>query len=169
MTHTQACDVATEHAQNWRRRWPGHCQHCGARGQIEFDQAHPYGATTATETLAEDCPQCLQAGRCPRCGKEAMRQGLLSSYSISGAVGGEVTESFEYVQADAQTCLACHWDGKPGDVAPYDPKSEPQCCEAAVCGICGKPIDTAEICADCAGDDGIDPKDRANWSGWRTL
>lgn len=54
-------------ASAWRLRWPNYCRACGGWGGASFQQGHPYGATTAYETLFDPC-DAKDATVCHRCG-----------------------------------------------------------------------------------------------------
>ena len=53
----------------WKARWPNHCPKCLGYGGHSFQQGHPYGSTTAYETLW-DCCECIDNAKCPRCGHQ---------------------------------------------------------------------------------------------------
>ncbi len=70
--HTPECRQKQKNSQDireaWQAQWPRACHTCEAMGYFESSQSHPYGSTTATEYFDEWCPDCLEAGVCPRCG-----------------------------------------------------------------------------------------------------
>ena len=59
--------IAARNAE-WTRQWPKHCNKCGGWGVFTYEQGHPYGMTTAYETMTDPC-DCTADGRCARCGK----------------------------------------------------------------------------------------------------
>jgi hypothetical protein len=46
------------------------CDRCGGTGWITVYDWVPYGDTNVRMETAEDCPECLGRGICPRCGEE---------------------------------------------------------------------------------------------------
>lgn len=95
-THTPEClqkQSESPHKRNvWQSQWPFFCHTCEAVGYREESQSHPYGSTTATEYFDEWCPDCLDAGLCPRCGKSIPQ--LEDASDISQVL-----------------CPFCHWHG----------------------------------------------------------
>ncbi len=94
--YEQMLEATAEASREWRARWPHCCSACGGWGGRTHYEHHPYGMTTATETLWEPCETCVLAGICPRCGAE-----------------GEADEDDGLVR-----CETCGWDenceGDPG-------------------------------------------------------
>jgi hypothetical protein len=62
-------------AAAYREKWPARCPRCLGWGGSVFYQGHPYGSTTAYETLFDVCGECVESGRCPRCGTPSWPEG----------------------------------------------------------------------------------------------
>lgn len=58
----------------YRIKYPDYCKSCLGWGVVSFTQSHPYGSTTASETLSEPCETCVGNGLCPRCMKPVQCQ-----------------------------------------------------------------------------------------------
>lgn len=69
----RAVKIAAE-AAAWKAKWPGHCAACGGWGGSTFQQSHPYGMGSASETLFEPC-DALPETQCHRCGEHGMQEG----------------------------------------------------------------------------------------------
>jgi hypothetical protein len=73
MSHdTDPDDARIAHNEAYESQWPNYCRRCGGWGGSTFDQGHPYGATTAYETLFEPCEFCTEDLICARCGEPGL-------------------------------------------------------------------------------------------------
>jgi hypothetical protein len=93
IVHTPECTAQQKQLetdrQAWLEKWPDHCTTCKGVGGTVTSQNHPYGDTTVSEDLFEECPECVASFEiCPRCGH---------------ALGFNAVE-------DRKACAHCHWN-----------------------------------------------------------
>lgn len=55
--------------QEFERTYPGYCRKCGGVGLFQtVENGAPHGAGYWPMPMTELCEDCLEAGKCPRCG-----------------------------------------------------------------------------------------------------
>lgn len=91
--HSESCNRASENARAERdayaEKWPKFCRRCDAYG------GRATGGTRLVPPDFDDCRACLCAGKCPRCGAEALDDADLDV-----------------------SCSACRWQLSQGEGAP---------------------------------------------------
>lgn len=102
MKHTARCDANrgswAEMRAEYVAKWPKSCRKCDASGGMEVSDRVPYGSTWVSMPSTEPCPECMEQGKCPRCGFTGM------------------SEDWE----TPTPCAQCgwQWGDKPGDRCP---------------------------------------------------
>lgn len=58
-------------SEAWRKRYPQHCKSCSGQGILRvYDSVPvPFGPGNCLMETDEPCSDCLQHGKCPRCGE----------------------------------------------------------------------------------------------------
>lgn len=110
--HTPECDKWRAAMEAWKVQWPVHCPTCHGWGVVytEGDWV-PYGSTQIQTPGGNDpCPQCAEAGLCPRCMQPV-----------------RVSEEFPFF-----TCIHCGYVASPDEKrnTPGCPQFECYCWEA---------------------------------------
>lgn len=115
MEHTEQCRrfFATydQEVREFKSRFPAYCRTCKGWGASfgTYDPS-PSGVSLSAGSMpdVEPCPDCVDNGRCPRCGKQ-----LLSADQLDTGVGPE-------------SCPDCgwHWSGRDGTGGISEP---PEC------------------------------------------
>lgn len=74
MQHSEQClkeqETRNQLIKEYKNKWPNYCRSCGGWGGSVFYQSHPYGSTYANEEMWDPCTDCIEDGKCPRCGWE---------------------------------------------------------------------------------------------------
>lgn len=72
-------DIATLKAEQekYTTLWPDYCRICGGSGAVVCEDSVDYGSTTTTMQTLDNCPACVDEGKCPRCGKNLQEDGDL--------------------------------------------------------------------------------------------
>ncbi len=110
---TKCTPECIEQQRTWRialheyvTKWPQHCKSCDGWGYhwYEYDPS-PAGIALShgTMTDCDPCADCIEQGKCPRCGKEVW------------------TED-DFNPDDPVVCLECGWKEDDPDVAPEQPE-----------------------------------------------
>ena len=108
--HTPDCDEQQARYEQdiaaYVSKWPDYCQKCGGAGYTyyEYDPS-PAGVALSPGTMtdADPCPDCIEKGKCPRCGKVV--------FSIEDWDDGEPV-----------ICPECGWNEEKPDIAPEQPE-----------------------------------------------
>jgi hypothetical protein len=108
MEHTEQCSKAAEqHKQdvyNYVTDWPNHCHNCAGWGGFEYQyDPSAYGMSLGYMTEFDPCPECLEQGVCPRCGKEVWDEDDWDGLVI---------------------CPECGWDESKPDTVPDKPECD---------------------------------------------
>jgi hypothetical protein len=78
MKHTKYCKENfrkfEEFRKQWIKKWPNYCQKCGGWGGFEGYQSVPYGMGSTSMPVFDTCDECIERGKCPRCGKYTFKQ-----------------------------------------------------------------------------------------------
>lgn len=72
--HTPACEYRRQAYARWVKAWPNHCPSCHGVGEVSYDDdpgASDCSLSAGSMTFTDPC-ECVEEGRCPRCGKRAI-------------------------------------------------------------------------------------------------
>ena len=110
MQHTDKCLALqkkyADAIRAWEARYPQYCHTCYGSGFLETRDSVPYGSTNVTLVGEDPCPQCVEKGICPRCGKFLI---------------------FDPDNDEREICVFCKWDEKNGDPRPPDFEGPCEC------------------------------------------
>jgi len=88
-------------------RWPNYCRKCDGRGgtYYQYDPS-PAGISLSPGYMTDfdPCPDCMEHGKCPRC--------------------GNIVWTDDDFDGDPVTCHVCGWNEESPDAAPEPPECE---------------------------------------------
>ncbi len=111
MEHSEKCKASMAALQAaidaYQTQWPNFCHTCGGWGAFQTVDSVPYGPGSVSMYGSEPCGACIDEGKCPRCGAQALDE-------------------------DGENCASCGWNWEKTPGCPEGPDGPCECEEAEI-------------------------------------
>lgn len=96
-----------EQRERWIRTWPDYCRKCSASGLV----GGFVGGHWDPPEAPDPCPDCISAGKCPRCAAE---------YALPESDVNRDAMIETVLESETWTCRNCGWTVASPDTVPFD-------------------------------------------------
>jgi hypothetical protein len=123
LIHTPECIKETEAIEAaidaWENKWPNYCRNCGAAGGFYNPGVYRYPDGSGEPPSFDECPNCVDESRCPRCGMD-WKVPLDILEELASDTDTIWLDTFLFEESYPCPCCGWAWGEKEDDIRPPD-------------------------------------------------